>query len=97
VVFAPFIADATLTLARRVIRREPFWKAHRTHGYQRLVLAGWSRRRLAASAYALMAVSAAGAFAANAAGSAVRFGILLALTSVYVLMFIAIENRVRVS
>ena len=29
------IADATLTLLRRVANREPFWRAHRTHFYQR--------------------------------------------------------------
>jgi UDP-N-acetylmuramyl pentapeptide phosphotransferase/UDP-N-acetylglucosamine-1-phosphate transferase len=30
-----YLADATLTLARRVVRGEPFWQAHRTHFYQR--------------------------------------------------------------
>jgi UDP-GlcNAc:undecaprenyl-phosphate/decaprenyl-phosphate GlcNAc-1-phosphate transferase len=96
-VFAPFIADATFTLARRVIKGEPFWKAHRTHGYQRLVLAGWSRRRLAIGAYGLMLVSAAAAFAANASEGTMRSGIILVLTSAYLLMFIAIESRVRAS
>lgn len=30
-----YIADATLTLLRRMVRREAFWQAHRTHWYQR--------------------------------------------------------------
>jgi UDP-N-acetylmuramyl pentapeptide phosphotransferase/UDP-N-acetylglucosamine-1-phosphate transferase len=30
-----YFADATITLIRRVIRREPFWQAHRQHFYQR--------------------------------------------------------------
>jgi UDP-N-acetylmuramyl pentapeptide phosphotransferase/UDP-N-acetylglucosamine-1-phosphate transferase len=30
-----YLADATLTLLRRVARAEPFWAAHRTHFYQR--------------------------------------------------------------
>ena len=30
-----YLADATITLARRVARGEPFWQAHRTHFYQR--------------------------------------------------------------
>jgi UDP-N-acetylmuramyl pentapeptide phosphotransferase/UDP-N-acetylglucosamine-1-phosphate transferase len=30
-----YLADATITLARRVARREPIWQAHRTHFYQR--------------------------------------------------------------
>lgn len=30
-----YLADATITLGRRVVRGEPFWQAHRTHFYQR--------------------------------------------------------------
>ena len=30
-----YLADATVTLLRRVIQREPFWAAHRSHFYQR--------------------------------------------------------------
>jgi len=30
-----YLADATITLARRVAKGEPFWQAHRTHFYQR--------------------------------------------------------------
>jgi UDP-N-acetylmuramyl pentapeptide phosphotransferase/UDP-N-acetylglucosamine-1-phosphate transferase len=34
------LADATLTLFRRIIDREPIWKAHRRHFYQRAVAQG---------------------------------------------------------
>jgi len=61
VVFSPFIADATVTLLRRALRGERFWRAHRSHYYQRLVLAGWTRRGLALSGYALMLAAAASA------------------------------------
>jgi UDP-N-acetylmuramyl pentapeptide phosphotransferase/UDP-N-acetylglucosamine-1-phosphate transferase len=37
-----FVADATLTLARRVLRGEKPWQAHRQHAYQRAVLGGAS-------------------------------------------------------
>jgi UDP-N-acetylmuramyl pentapeptide phosphotransferase/UDP-N-acetylglucosamine-1-phosphate transferase len=30
-----YLADATVTLLRRMMRREPFWIAHRSHFYQR--------------------------------------------------------------
>jgi UDP-N-acetylmuramyl pentapeptide phosphotransferase/UDP-N-acetylglucosamine-1-phosphate transferase len=30
-----YLADATITLALRIARREPIWQAHRTHFYQR--------------------------------------------------------------
>ncbi len=94
-VFSPFIADATLTLLRRIVRGERFWRAHRDHYYQRLVIAGWSRRRLALCAYALMAAAAASALAAGAAGRSLRFGIILVWAALYALLFIAIELRVR--
>lgn len=52
--FAPFILDATTTLARRALRRERIWQAHRSHYYQRAILLGWTHRRTALAGYALM-------------------------------------------
>ena len=43
-VFLPFIADATTTLARRAWRRERVWEAHRGHYYQRLHRLGAGHR-----------------------------------------------------
>jgi UDP-N-acetylmuramyl pentapeptide phosphotransferase/UDP-N-acetylglucosamine-1-phosphate transferase len=57
--FGPFVADASATLARRVLRGERFWQAHRTHYYQRLVQLGWGHRRTAFAEYALMLLCAA--------------------------------------
>jgi UDP-N-acetylmuramyl pentapeptide phosphotransferase/UDP-N-acetylglucosamine-1-phosphate transferase len=37
-----YLADATLTLLRRIKNREPFWLAHRTHYYQRALDRGHS-------------------------------------------------------
>lgn len=37
-----FLADATVTLIRRILSRQRWWEAHRTHFYQRAVQAGWS-------------------------------------------------------
>ena len=33
---AAFVSDATVTLLTRVLRREKFWRAHRSHAYQRI-------------------------------------------------------------
>jgi Fuc2NAc and GlcNAc transferase len=41
-----FFADATVTLFRRIFRREPWYTAHRAHAYQRAVQAGWSHGRV---------------------------------------------------
>jgi len=62
-VFAPFIADATITLARRLARGERVWQAHRDHYYQRMVRGSLGHRGTAYVAYALMAGCAAGALA----------------------------------
>ncbi|HEX7403192.1 MAG TPA: hypothetical protein VF287_04185 [Usitatibacter sp.] len=94
-VFSPFIVDATLTLARRVARGEPFWKAHRGHLYQRLVLGGWTPRRLAWGCYALMAAAAASALVGRTAEPLVGFGIILLWAAAYALLFIAIGRRTR--
>src|SRR6266853_1033218 len=53
-VFAPFIADATLTLLKRMGAGERFWEAHNKHYYQRLVRMGWGHRTTALAEYALM-------------------------------------------
>jgi UDP-N-acetylmuramyl pentapeptide phosphotransferase/UDP-N-acetylglucosamine-1-phosphate transferase len=37
-----YLADASITLARRVMRREAVWEAHRTHFYQRATDNGFS-------------------------------------------------------
>jgi UDP-GlcNAc:undecaprenyl-phosphate GlcNAc-1-phosphate transferase len=94
-VFSPFIVDATVTLLRRVVRGERFWRAHREHYYQRLVLTSWSPRRLALAAYALMAAAAASALMAASLGPAARFGIILVWAALYALLFIVIERRTR--
>jgi len=60
-VFSPFVADASVTLMKRLFRGEKFWQAHRDHYYQRLVRLGWSHRRLALAEYALMAACGASA------------------------------------
>ena len=93
--FAPFIVDASATLLRRAARREPLWRAHRGHYYQRLVLSGWSARRLVLSAYALMLASALAALAARAAGPMLQCGILLAATAIYAVLLVAIESHLR--
>jgi hypothetical protein len=41
------LLDSGLTLARRVLRRRPFWRAHREHLYQYAVRRGHSHARVA--------------------------------------------------
>ena len=53
-VFSPFIVDSSLTLARRALRRQRVWQAHREHYYQRMVQLGLGHRRTALLWYGLM-------------------------------------------
>lgn len=93
--FSPFVVDATLTLARRVAKRERFWVAHRSHAYQRLVLSGWSHRRLALAAYALMAAAGASALLARAGSPMVQCGIIFFWVAAYALLVAAIRSITR--
>ena len=58
-VFSPFVADATLTLLKRVRRGEKPAQAHRSHYYQRLVQMGWGHRNTAIVEYLLMFLAGA--------------------------------------
>jgi len=60
-VFAPFIADATITLVRRVLRRQRVWQAHRDHYYQRMVRMGLGHRGTAWTGYGVMLLCAGAA------------------------------------
>jgi UDP-N-acetylmuramyl pentapeptide phosphotransferase/UDP-N-acetylglucosamine-1-phosphate transferase len=54
-----YLADATVTLLRRMARREPFWAAHRSHFYQRATDNGFSVSRVVSEVFALNIVLAA--------------------------------------
>lgn len=75
-VFSPFIMDASLTLVKRILRGERFWRAHREHCYQRLVLSGWSHRKTALAEYGLMCVCGTGALVFQWAAPDLRIALL---------------------
>lgn len=94
-VFSPFIVDATVTILRRLLGKERIWIAHRSHFYQRLVLAGWSRRRLALASYGLMVLAASSALVARGSGEASRYAIILVWSAFYAMVLVAIEWHIR--
>ena len=53
-----YLADATLTLVRRISAREAFWQAHRTHFYQRATDGGFTVRAIVARVFVLNLVLA---------------------------------------
>jgi UDP-N-acetylmuramyl pentapeptide phosphotransferase/UDP-N-acetylglucosamine-1-phosphate transferase len=65
-----YLFDATVTLLRRMARRESFWAAHRSHFYQRATDNGFSVWRVVREVFALNVVLAALAIGSVAAPSA---------------------------
>ena len=54
-----YLCDATVTLLRRMARREPFWLAHRSHFYQRATDNGFTVIEVVRNVFALNVVLAA--------------------------------------
>jgi UDP-N-acetylmuramyl pentapeptide phosphotransferase/UDP-N-acetylglucosamine-1-phosphate transferase len=60
-----YLTDATVTLTRRMVRREPFWAAHRSHYYQRATDNGFTVWQVVGEVFALNVVLAALAIAST--------------------------------
>ena len=92
-VFAPFACDATLTLLKRLLRRERVWQAHREHYYQRLVRMGFGHRGTALIEYAAMAGCAATGLLVRAASPELQLGAVGAATIVLIAIALWIAAR----
>jgi UDP-N-acetylmuramyl pentapeptide phosphotransferase/UDP-N-acetylglucosamine-1-phosphate transferase len=64
-----YLADSTITLFRRIARREQFWSAHRSHFYQRATDNGFKVPRVIGEVFALNLVLAMLAIVTVRAGS----------------------------
>ena len=91
VVFSPFIVDASVTLGRRLIAGEPFWRAHRDHYYQRLVQLGWGHRRTAIAEYLLMFACSLASLLALGWPQTGQWVLLIAVIIAYLSLIGAIE------
>lgn len=85
-VFSPFIVDATVTLLWRLLRREPVWRAHKSHFYQRLVLLGWGHRKTVMAEYVLMLLCAGCAVWVVTRSSLIQSAMLVFWVFTYVLL-----------
>jgi UDP-N-acetylmuramyl pentapeptide phosphotransferase/UDP-N-acetylglucosamine-1-phosphate transferase len=94
-VFSPFIVDASVTLARRLLRREKVWQAHRDHYYQRLVQLGWGHRGTALAEYAAMAASGVIALGGLALPVGMQAALLAAVAAAYLAIMALIERAWR--
>jgi UDP-N-acetylmuramyl pentapeptide phosphotransferase/UDP-N-acetylglucosamine-1-phosphate transferase len=92
-VFSPFIVDATVTLAKRIVTGKKFWRAHHDHYYQRLVRMGWDHRQLALAEYGLMVTGAAVALVALHSPAAIQTAILVGWLLVLGTMMAVVDMR----
>lgn len=89
-----FLYDGALTLARRLWRGERIWLAHRSHLYQRLVIAGQSHRRVTLSYYLLSLALGVAGVAYTFAGDVLRL-LILAFSGTMLAAFTAYVCRVE--
>jgi UDP-N-acetylmuramyl pentapeptide phosphotransferase/UDP-N-acetylglucosamine-1-phosphate transferase len=94
-VFSPFIADASVTLFKRLLRREKIWQAHREHYYQRMVQSGLGHARTAWAWYAVMAAGTLLAGTARGFSPAVQYWVVAGWTVVLCLIGVAVDLRWR--
>ncbi len=94
-VFAPFVADATVTLVRRLLHGEKVWQAHREHYYQRLVRMGWGHRKTALAEYGLMIASGILAVLLLHSPQLVQIIALLAWCALLALLMYLVDQRWR--
>lgn len=94
-VFSPFIGDASVTLARRLLRGEKFWQAHREHYYQRMVRLGAGHATTALIWYLVMLIGIIFAFMALGCSLFRQWGIVAGWVVILVLMGVAVDLRWR--
>ncbi len=91
-VFSPFLADATVTLLRRLVRGDKIWQAHRSHYYQRLVQLGWGHRKTVLWEYGIMLACSISAVWARFQEQAAQARVLLAWCLVYPSLMIFVHK-----
>jgi UDP-N-acetylmuramyl pentapeptide phosphotransferase/UDP-N-acetylglucosamine-1-phosphate transferase len=92
-VFSPFIVDATVTLARRLLRGEKVWLAHREHYYQRLVRMGCGHRATALLEYGLMLCVGASAVWGIFQREIHQVALLLLWASIYAVLMAVVDSH----
>jgi UDP-N-acetylmuramyl pentapeptide phosphotransferase/UDP-N-acetylglucosamine-1-phosphate transferase len=94
-VFAPFIADASVTLLRRLLRGDRVWQAHREHYYQRMVRSGLGHARTAQIWYAVMLVGVLLALAALGLPAVFQWWLVAGWAAILMVIGAVIDARWR--
>ena len=94
-VFLPFVADASATLGRRLLRRERVWEAHKMHYYQRVHQLGAGHRGTLLLFAVVMAGTGASALAALVLDPASGWLVLLGWSGVLAAVYAVIDYHWR--
>lgn len=92
---APFLADVSATLLRRVIDRKDILRAHNEHLFQRLVRSGWSQRTVAGGYVIAALASGLAARTYVAGGGWWQLVALIAVVAAWALVFARVPNPVQ--
>jgi UDP-N-acetylmuramyl pentapeptide phosphotransferase/UDP-N-acetylglucosamine-1-phosphate transferase len=90
-----YLADATITLARRIVRGEAVWQAHRTHFYQRATDHGFTVREVVTRVFRVNLALTALAFITIAAHNIVVSMAMLSASAAIILWLLAAFVRVK--
>ncbi|HZP76288.1 MAG TPA: glycosyltransferase family 4 protein [Pseudolabrys sp.] len=91
-----YLADASITLLRRLARGEPIWRAHRTHFYQRATEHGWSVLQIVGRVFFVNIVLAALAVATIVwPGVGAQLGAMVVGTAVVAALLYALSRDAR--
>lgn len=94
-VLGTFIADATATLLRRIVNGETWYKAHRSHYYQKLSDLGFSHGKIAAINLTLTGGLGISGLIHLKQGPSVQTAIVLAWLLLFAYAFVWIQSRHR--
>ena len=75
-ILGTFVADTSVTLLRRILRRKPWFRAHCSHYYQKLTDLGLSHERVLWINLSLTATLSLSAFAYAASGTPIQIAII---------------------
>lgn len=90
--FSPFIVDASVTLIKRMIRRERIWEAHKFHYYQRLVQMGWGHRKTAMAEYIVMLAVGVSSLYASMLQAWMMMVVIIGWVIVYTVIMLKIDR-----
>jgi UDP-GlcNAc:undecaprenyl-phosphate GlcNAc-1-phosphate transferase len=90
--FSPFIVDASVTLIKRMIRRERIWEAHKSHYYQRLVQMGWGHRKTAMAEYIVMLAVGVSSLYASMLQAWMMMVVIIGWVIVYTVIMLKIDR-----